>query len=154
VTTTISKGKNETSCLQLELENKLCTTEITMQFTLERNLVLERDVVCVKEELNKSLKWTTFSKMLTNLTSQGNNSRRGLSCEKIDPLYNPHIKYISVADNLLCVHCGRNGHLKKDCPVWKKYEGSSSNYSKRRNRQNKGPGLASGPKLKKISLPH
>lgn len=31
---------------------------------LERNGQLERDLVRIKEELNKSLKWTTFSKFL------------------------------------------------------------------------------------------
>ena len=52
------KGKNEASSLQLELENKLHTTEMKMKLALERNRVLERDLFHVKEELKNSLKWT------------------------------------------------------------------------------------------------
>jgi len=119
---------------------------------LERNLKLERDLVCVKEELEKSLKWTNFSKILTNLIGQGNNNRRGLGYEKIYFSYNPHNKNVYDTKYLLCVHCGRYGHLKKDCLVLKKYEGSLSNYSKQRNKLKKGPNLAFGPVLKKTSL--
>ncbi|KAH0665397.1 hypothetical protein KY285_026603 [Solanum tuberosum] len=154
VTTTGFKGKNEASSLHLELENKLHTTEMKMKLALERNLVLERDLVRVKEELEKSLKLTNSSKFLTNIIGQGNNSRRGLGCEKIDSLYNRHNKNVFDDDNLMYMHCGRDGHLKKDCPILIKYEGCSSNYSKQSNRLNKGPGLASGPELKKISLRH
>lgn len=106
VTTTVSKGKNEASSLQLEFENKLQTAERKMKLALERNLVLERDLVRVKEELNKSIKWTTSSKILTNLISQGNNSRRGLGCEKKYSPYNPQNKTVSDVDDFLCVHCG------------------------------------------------
>lgn len=154
MSTTVFKGKNEANSLQLDLENKLHTAKMKMKLALERNLVLEKDLVRVKEELNKSLKWTNSSKILTNLVGQGNNSRRGLGCEKIDPPDNHHSKTVTDADNLLYVHCGQDGHLKKDCPVLKKYERSSSKYSKQRNKPKKGLGLASGPKLKKISLPH
>ncbi|KAH0655623.1 hypothetical protein KY285_030505 [Solanum tuberosum] len=125
-----------------------------MELALERSLVLEKDPIRVKEELEKFLKWTTSSEIATNLVSQGNNIRRGLGCEKIYSLYDSHNKNVFDADNLLCVHCGRDGNLKKDCPVLKNYEGSSSNYSKQRNRLMKGPGLASGPKLKKTSMPY
>ena len=56
---------------------------------------LEKDVVKPKEELEKSLKWTKSS--------------------NITPLFNPHSKYVFVSDNLLCLHCGKNGHLKNEC---------------------------------------
>nr|AAT38725.2 hypothetical protein SDM1_41t00018 [Solanum demissum] len=106
----------------LELKEKIkgATTGYQLiKFALERNLVLERDLVYVKEELDKSLKWITSSKIHTNLIGQGNNSRGVMDCEKIDPPYNPHSKTISYADNLLYVHCGRDEHLKKDCLVLK-----------------------------------
>ncbi|XP_049344714.1 uncharacterized protein LOC125809119 [Solanum verrucosum] len=154
ITNTILKGKNEGSSLQLKLENKLHTAEMKMKLALERNLELERDLVRVKEELEKSLKWTNSSKILTDLIGQGNNSRRGLGCKKIDPPYNPHSKSVSDADNLSCVYCGRDGHLRKDCPVLKKYGESSLNYSHKRNRLKKGPGLVYRSKLKKTSMPH
>lgn len=46
--------------------------------TLDRNKELERDLVCLKEESNKSLKWTTCSPILFKLTSQNINDCRGL----------------------------------------------------------------------------
>ncbi|KAH0633062.1 hypothetical protein KY284_035848 [Solanum tuberosum] len=135
------RGKGEASNLQIDLETSLNTAETKLAMALERNHKLDRDLVRVKEELEKSLKWTNSSKILTNLIGQGNNSRKGMGCEKIDFPHNPHYKSVSDADDLLCMHCGRDGHLKRDCPVLKKYEGSSSNYSKQRNRLKKGPGL-------------
>ena len=35
---------------------------------------------------------------------------------------------------MLCENCGRDGNLKKDCPILEKFEGSSSNHSKQRKR--------------------
>ena len=134
VTNKTFKGKNEASILQLELQNKLHTTEMKTKIALERNLELERDLVRVKEELEKSLKWTNSSKILTNLIGQDNNSRRGLGCDKIKSSYNPRRKSVPDADNLLSENCGRDGNLKKDCPICEKFEGSSSNYSKQRKR--------------------
>ncbi|XP_015057426.1 uncharacterized protein LOC107003615 [Solanum pennellii] len=113
----------------LELKKKMKGTKIA----LERNLELERDLVCVKE-LKKSLKWTNSSKILTNLIGQYNNSRRGLGCDKIKSSYNPRSKSVSDADNLLSENCCRDGNHKKDCPILEKFEGSSSNYSKQLKR--------------------
>lgn len=59
------KEKNQESILPLELENNLHTTEMKMRFALERNYVLEKDLVRVKEELDKSLKQTNSSMILT-----------------------------------------------------------------------------------------
>ena len=95
VTNKTFKGKNEASILQLELENKLHTAEMKTKIALERNLELERDLVRVKEELEKSLKWTNSSKILTNLIGQDNNSRRGLGCDKMKSSYNPRRKKCS-----------------------------------------------------------
>lgn len=64
MSTKILKGKGEVSNLQLELENKLKYAELKLNMTLERIGQLERDLVRIKEELNKSLKWTTFLKIL------------------------------------------------------------------------------------------
>ncbi|KAH0776458.1 hypothetical protein KY290_007869 [Solanum tuberosum] len=72
-----ARGKDEASNLQLGLETSLNTAEMKLVMALERNDQLERDLVCVKEELNKSLKWTTSSKLLVNLTSQGQNYGKG-----------------------------------------------------------------------------
>lgn len=69
--------------------------------SLERNVILEKDLVKVKDDLNKSLKWATSSKFLSDMTNQMSNEKRGLGyVDKIDPPYDPHRKYVSVSDNL------------------------------------------------------
>lgn len=64
--------------------------------------------------------------MLTNAASQGNNSRIGLGCDKIDSLYNPHTKNVVDVNNMLCLHCGKVGNLKKECPALKRSQKSFS----------------------------
>ncbi|XP_069151942.1 uncharacterized protein [Solanum lycopersicum] len=96
-----------------------------------KNLELKKKM---KGELEKSLTWTNSSKILTNLIGQDNNSRRGLGCDKIKSSYNPRSKNVPDVNNLLSENCGRDGNLKKDCPILENFEGSSSNYSKQRKR--------------------
>ncbi|XP_069149834.1 uncharacterized protein [Solanum lycopersicum] len=86
-TTTIFKGKNEASRLQLDLENKLNTAEMKIKGAFKRNHALERDLVRVKEELENSLKWTNFSKILLNIVGQGNNIKGDLSCKRDCPAF-------------------------------------------------------------------
>jgi len=62
-------------------------SKLNLVVSLERNAQLEKGMVRVKKELNKLLKWTTYSKMLASLTS------KGLRCRKLNPPYNPHSKY-------------------------------------------------------------
>lgn len=83
--------------------------------------MLEKDLFKVKDEQNKSLKWTNSSKLLGDMTNhRGNEKRRLRYVNQIDPAYNTHSKYISVTDNLLCLHYVRNDHLKIYCEVLKK----------------------------------
>lgn len=62
-----SKGEDEASSLRLELEHSLKYVEVKLTKTLERNIKLEKDLIRFKEELNKSLKWTSTSNMLISL---------------------------------------------------------------------------------------
>ena len=68
------------------------------------------------------------------MIGQDNNSRRGLGCDKIKSSYNPRRNNVPDSDNLLFENCGRDGNLKKDCPIFEKFEGSSSNYSKQQKK--------------------
>lgn len=88
--------------------------------SLERNAQLEKDLIKLKDELSRLVKWTASSKLLFDMTNQRNNEERDLGyVNKIDPPFNPRSKYIFVSDNLMCLHCGRNGHLKRDCVALK-----------------------------------
>lgn len=81
-----------------------------------------------KEELNKSLKCTTSSRVLNNLTIQDFNNEKDLCYVKKDPSNNLHNKYVTMSDNFLCIHCGRNEHIKMDCPACKRDEESLLKY--------------------------
>lgn len=79
------------------------------------------------------------------LISPGINNGSGLGyVNRIDPLFNPHHKYVTVLENLLCHHCGSNGHLKVDCSVLKGIIKSLSEYSRK-----KRPSKESGSNTKK-----
>ncbi|XP_049397273.1 uncharacterized protein LOC125861406 [Solanum stenotomum] len=114
----ISKGgKQKLSNFEVELEEKLKTSKSKLAASLERNSQLVKDLCKIKEELNHSLKWTDSSKILSNLANQKFNNRKGLGCRQIEPPYNPYSKYVSVSDNLLCTHYGKNGHMKEKCEI-------------------------------------
>ena len=94
----------------------------------------------LKEELKNSLKWTKSSKLLSNVTNQSNFNKKGLGSLNISPPYNPHSKYVFVSDNLLCLHCGKNGHLKGECSSWRNSCEKLSNYAERQNVPKERPG--------------
>ena len=56
------------------------------------------------------------------------------------PLFNPLSKYVFVSDNLLCLHCGKNGHLKGECAGWRNSYERLSNYAERKNSPKERPG--------------
>ncbi|KAH0682508.1 hypothetical protein KY290_023330 [Solanum tuberosum] len=66
------KRKGEATNLQIELEANLNTAETRLALALERNDQMERDLVRLREELKNSLKWTSSTKLLSNITSQRN----------------------------------------------------------------------------------
>lgn len=72
------KGKSEGSRIQFELEEKLSKSNADLTKSVERNSKLERDLVQIKVEPEKALKWTTFSHVLENITCKKFNNRRGL----------------------------------------------------------------------------
>ena len=124
-TTTIFKGKNEASRLQLDLENKLHTAEMKIKVSFERNHALERDLVRVKEELENSLKWTNSSKILTNILSQGNNIKGDLICKRDCPAFKD---------------CGESSSNYSK-PRNKLKKGPGPVYGQQKNLQKRGPGV-------------
>lgn len=100
-----AKLKGKASNVELVLEDILKDSEVKLIVSLERNDQLERNLMKLKEELNKSLKWTTFSKLLFDMTSQRSNGGMSLGyVNKIDPSFNPNSKYFSMSDDLICLH--------------------------------------------------
>ncbi|XP_069150770.1 WEB family protein At3g02930, chloroplastic-like [Solanum lycopersicum] len=101
--------------LQAEIQEKLKNSKKKLGVSLEKSNKLEQDIVKLKEELEKSLNWTKSSKLQSNATSRSNFNKKGLGSLNMTPLYNLHSMYVFVSDNLLCLHCGKNGHLKAEC---------------------------------------
>lgn len=87
-----------------------------LTLSLEKNFELKKDLVQINAELEKTLKWTTSSQVLTSLTSQGSNRNRGLGYHSSSGCYNPFSKYLSIKDNLLFTLYGKNGHTRDSCP--------------------------------------
>ena len=121
------KQKGKSNSLRIDLEEKLKTSETNLSLALERSNNLERDIVKLKDELEKSLKWTKSSKLLLDITNQSNFNKKGLGSLNITRPFNPHSKYVFVSDNLLYLHCGRNGHLKRKCTAWRESHERFSN---------------------------
>ncbi|XP_069149941.1 uncharacterized protein [Solanum lycopersicum] len=105
----------KTNSLQAEIQEKLKNSETNLRLSLERNNKLEQDVVKLKEELEKLL--------------SGPNPQ---NCCQINNVF--------VSDNLLCLHCGKNGHLKNEYVSWKNSCERYSNYAERQNVPNEKPG--------------
>ena len=140
ITEEAEKLNGKSNSLQVEIQEKLKNSEKNLSLSLEKSNKLEQDIVKLKEELEKSLKWTKSSKLLSNATNQSNFNKKGLGSLNISPPYNPHSKYVFVSDNLLCLHCGKNGHLKNECVSWRNSCERYSNYAKRQNVPKERPG--------------
>ncbi|KAK4734428.1 hypothetical protein R3W88_008689 [Solanum pinnatisectum] len=131
-------GKRKLSIFVEELEEKLKISEAKLVASLETNSQLRKDLSRVKNELNHSLKWTDSSKILSNLSSQSFNGKKGLGCKPIKPPYNSYSKYVSISNNLLCTHCGRNGHLKEKCETLRKVNKKYVKFVRSENINDKG----------------
>ncbi|XP_069145684.1 uncharacterized protein [Solanum lycopersicum] len=124
-----------------ELKNQLNQiTEEPEKLNEMSNGLQEKDIVKLKEELEKSLKWTKSSKLLSNATNLSNFNKKGLGSLNITPPYNPHSKYVFVSENLLCLRCGKNGYLKGECASWRNSYERLSNYAERQNSPKERPG--------------
>lgn len=125
------KQKGKSNCLQVDLEEKLKTSKTNLGLALERRNYLEKDIVKLKDEIGKSLKCTKYSKPFSNVTNQSNFNKKGLESLNITPSFNPHNKYVFVSDNLMCLHYGKNGHLKEECTAWRKSHVRLSKYTEK-----------------------
>jgi len=82
---------------------------------LERNKQLQEDLGRVKNDLEKSLKWTWSSDVITALYKNNGGNRQVIGFQREKTPYNPHRKYVTIPDNWLCTHCGNTGHFKETC---------------------------------------
>nr|XP_016440724.1 PREDICTED: uncharacterized protein LOC107766456 [Nicotiana tabacum] len=108
-----TEGEEVASEAQLEL--KKVKTNLVAE--LEKNRQLQEDLKRVKNDLDKSLKWTRSSDVIMSIYSSNGGNRQGIGFQKAKTSYNPYRKYVTVDDNRLCTHCGQIGHYKDSCKV-------------------------------------
>nr|XP_009615500.1 uncharacterized protein LOC104108221 [Nicotiana tomentosiformis] len=109
------KGKEIASEAHIKLENELNIVKTNLCAELEKNRQLQVELEKVKNDLEKSLKWTWSSDAITVMYFNNGGNRQGIRFQREKVCYNPHTKYVTVPDNWLCTHCGNNGHFKENC---------------------------------------
>ncbi|XP_070045551.1 intracellular protein transport protein USO1-like [Nicotiana tomentosiformis] len=122
------KGKEITSEANIKLENELNIVKTSLCAELEKNRQLQAELEKVKNNLEKSLKWTWSSDAITAMYFNNGRNRRGIGFQRGKVPYNPHRKYVTVPDNWLCTHCGKNGHFTENCQARGTVRGSSQQW--------------------------
>ncbi|XP_070047414.1 GRIP domain-containing protein RUD3-like [Nicotiana tomentosiformis] len=112
---TLHKGKEVANETHLRLEDEMKTVKSRLCIELEKNKQLQEELGRVKSDLEKSLKWTWSSDAITAMYINNGENMQGIGFQREKTPYNPHSKYVTIPDNLLCTHCGNNGHLKENC---------------------------------------
>ncbi|XP_070002815.1 MAR-binding filament-like protein 1 [Nicotiana sylvestris] len=110
----IEKGKEVASESHIKLEKELNDVETSLCGELEKNRQLQAELKKVKTDLEKSLKWTWCSDVVTAMYFNNSGNRQGIGFQKEKIPYNHHNKYVTVPNNWLCTHCGNNGHFKEN----------------------------------------
>jgi len=100
------KGKKIASEAHIKLENELNIVKTSLCEELEKNRQLQAELEKVKNDLEKSLKWTWSSNAITAMYFNNGGNRQGIGFQREKVPYNPHSKYVTVHDNWLCTHCG------------------------------------------------
>lgn len=100
----VSKKNVKLSSHKIKLEERLKKFQGHLAASLKKNADLEKDLVYVREELNKSLKWSSSSQILANLTNQRSKNSNGLGYQNINFSYNPNNKYLPMSNKLLSTH--------------------------------------------------
>ncbi|XP_070039405.1 uncharacterized protein [Nicotiana tomentosiformis] len=111
----LQKGKEVADETHLRLEDQIKSVKSSLCVELKKNKQLQEELIRVKSDLEKSLKWTWFSEAITAMYTNNGGNRQGIEFQRGKTPYNPHSKYATVPDNWLCTHCGNTGNFKKTC---------------------------------------
>ncbi|XP_070044855.1 uncharacterized protein [Nicotiana tomentosiformis] len=109
------KGKEIASEAYIKLENELNIGKTSLCAELEKNRQLQAELEKVKNDFEKSLKWTWSSHAITVMYFNNGRNMQGIGLQREKVPYNPHSKYVTVPDNWLCTHYENNGHFKENC---------------------------------------
>ncbi|XP_070011032.1 uncharacterized protein [Nicotiana sylvestris] len=109
------KRKEVASEEHIRLENELKAMRTSLCVESEKNKHLYTELERIKNNLEKSLKWTWSSEAITAIYVNKGGNRQGIGFQREKTPYNPQSKYVTVSDNWLCTHCGNNRHFKENC---------------------------------------
>lgn len=74
-------------------------------------MLLQENLDHTKLDLERNLRWTRSSEILTQIQERQTTSRSGIGFKKQNNLVS-HTIHMSKS---LCTHCGNSGHLKNQC---------------------------------------
>ncbi|XP_070032832.1 intracellular protein transport protein USO1-like [Nicotiana tomentosiformis] len=109
------KVKEIASEAHIKLENELNIVKTSLCPELEKNRQHQAKLKKVKNDLEKSLKWTWSSDAITPMYFNNGGNRQVIRFQREKFPYNPYSKYVIILDNWLCTHCGNNVHFKGKC---------------------------------------
>ncbi|XP_070015475.1 uncharacterized protein [Nicotiana sylvestris] len=90
------KGKEVASEAHIRLENKLKAVKTSICVETEKNKHLQTELERIKNDLEKSLKWTWSSESIIAMYVNNGVNRQGIGFQREKTPYNPHSKYVTV----------------------------------------------------------
>ncbi|XP_070019952.1 uncharacterized protein [Nicotiana sylvestris] len=85
-----TKGKEVASKTQLELESELKKVKTSLVAELEKKRQLQKDLKRIKNDLDKSLKCTRSSDVITSMYKSNGGNKQGIRFQKAKTSYNLH----------------------------------------------------------------
>ncbi|XP_070004873.1 intracellular protein transport protein USO1-like [Nicotiana sylvestris] len=109
------KGKEIANEEHIRLENELKAVRTRMCVETDKNKHLQTELERVKNDLEKSLKWTWSSEAITAMNINNSRNMQGIGFQREKIPYNPLSKCVTVPKNWLSTHYGNNGHVMENC---------------------------------------
>ncbi|XP_070004900.1 uncharacterized protein [Nicotiana sylvestris] len=107
-------GKKKADHTHLTLEENLGKIRDELYRKDEKIRVLKEDIGKVKNEQDRTCKLNKASDALSWLQEHHSSNKRGLGYGTQAPTWDPKIKYLTLLENKICTHCGKNGHYKNE----------------------------------------
>ncbi|XP_070020716.1 uncharacterized protein [Nicotiana sylvestris] len=103
------KGKEVASEEPIRLENELKVVRTRLCVETDKNKHLQTELERVKNDIEKSLKWTWSSEAITAMYANNGGNRQGIGFQREKIPCNPHSKYETIPDNWICGNRKRSG---------------------------------------------
>ena len=87
-----------------------------MESLLVGNKNLHEKLKQVEADFFTNRRWNQASQALNWLSKNHNHGKKGLGFVKKHTVYPCNRKYVGLPENIVCFHCGKNGHVKYTCP--------------------------------------